>query len=1113
MALYYRLTIYQERALQSNLVTEPDVLTADGTVHSDPFQVATASGVSGFQPYLELPEGRTAKLDERERKTDQGEMTFTLLDARTGTSNLSRWVTGFLAILKPGCKVVCEESSDLSSWTDWWTGRVEAVRLDGRVALTIRCRDMLGDLARHEAFVGRPEASISYAGEPLLLPLGRSVAFGPEPAVTAMSGTISSDGIYRTISLSSASRGRADNVVTAALLRSAGIPLGKVSAPIEVRASENLRARFSAGAVTAREAVVVKLEVVRRSSGRYQVNKLWLRATDTSDPFYTALDTGTIADAAAVTSLTVRQLSLREAGGEAPLLLDNIRGPQLIADLLDGYFGRLDSAGDPERSFPYDSASFTALIADDSFPALRFVITEPVKLKTWVEEQVLRVSGLGWRVNASGEIVLLDLRPPRAVPSVDTITEADLADGTVPDWEYSRDEYVGIVVVKTYLDEDVDADELGSARIPNAPTALLESVAVPRIIQVGDNLDLGVSAITIDAQGLRTFPDEEVENEERSQRIAREANQIAAHLRPFGGPRIRVTLQCARTANTDCEVGDWRLIDVDALPDPTTQLRGGTRLMRCVERTDQPKRGLVRRLRFADAGPTNVAVAPTVATPAQESSNTQHGLTVAVTLNASGQPARLWVCTTATSVGSRPADSDPGWRLVTPIGLVGPYLYSSTTYTVRPLAAGLRHWVAVETGPVVNTCLGSPRAYPAGTGYVDSATLTAPTTLTVGSVSTKSALAEWDNAGDDTSTVELWLASGATKVAADAATPVRYKILPPGTEAYQLTGLDTTLPELGTAGPWYRLQVRHADRYGGVSSAAALAATSFEATGAATTAPVPAAILVLRDSVKSPLPGGGHRPLGAAGIEVQFVLPSTGLGLNLEIERAPDSGGSPGSWVAVQTFAQVTSRAVRFRDKLGAGTGPWWYRARLSGAGVSAGSYLTAAAALSPGWLPNQVFGTDDPGELVLGETETLLVPAAAFVAESETEDYALLGTYLSPGTVNVSLQAYAAVVLPPGATITAVAMRAYRADTSDTCEVILRSAVDGSGSAITGTIAHTGTGWHTDDDTGLAYAVADDEQLYLDLLMNTNIGSAASTEARLAYVAVSYTRSSYRQR
>src|SRR5690349_12116488 len=91
----HRLTIYAPRSVDP---TEATVLTPrPGSVHADAFKVASAQGIAGFQPYLETnPQGRDSQLDPLNKRLDIGRRVWRLLDKRTGTSNLERWLTAFI---------------------------------------------------------------------------------------------------------------------------------------------------------------------------------------------------------------------------------------------------------------------------------------------------------------------------------------------------------------------------------------------------------------------------------------------------------------------------------------------------------------------------------------------------------------------------------------------------------------------------------------------------------------------------------------------------------------------------------------------------------------------------------------------------------------------------------------------------------------------------------------------------------------------------------------------------------------------------------------------------------------------------------------------------------
>src|SRR5439155_25189 len=77
----YRTTVYVSRGIDPS---ETTLLTPiAGAPHSDPFKIATRTGISGFQPYMGLPSGRRGRIDLLSKKTDVGEITFDIIDVRT----------------------------------------------------------------------------------------------------------------------------------------------------------------------------------------------------------------------------------------------------------------------------------------------------------------------------------------------------------------------------------------------------------------------------------------------------------------------------------------------------------------------------------------------------------------------------------------------------------------------------------------------------------------------------------------------------------------------------------------------------------------------------------------------------------------------------------------------------------------------------------------------------------------------------------------------------------------------------------------------------------------------------------------------------------------------
>lgn len=1090
-----------------------------GAPHSDDFKITTLPNLSGWKPYMLLPTGRNGKLDVLNRKLDQGQWTIQVQDQRltAGGSNLQRWLTAALGSLSGTAQVLgvlglMEESLDGgSSWSNHSTGRLDSVQLNGsRIITGLVFKDLSSEL-NTKVFVGRAAAGVSYVIEPTLLPLGLSGAYGPTPAAVPLHATFGSDGVFRTLTVTAGDLSRADNLITAAILAA-------VRTGVNVRQSvkPGIRVRFTTAGVTDKEAELVYVStIIGRSLGQFissplAVSKLWLKPTDsTSDPYYQDIATGVIANTTACTfTLRQRFLQLDADEGESgsAVILNDVHPVQLWSDLLDGKFSRLKTDGTIPRTFPKNAAAFATLIADNSFPLCRFVITEPAKMQDWIEKNILHPFGLGCYLNESGEVVPVDLRPPQSSPTSTTITNADLDSDQAPQWSIDRDSAISVLQVRTYRDTPLDARNIGSTgAIPNPIPGLVESHAVDYLIPNFSEATLGVADFgerthLVEVQGLRACQDEQVAGHDREEWIKSRGAEVASFFRPlFGSGAQYLTLACRRTSNTNgVNPGTWRLIDVDEVPGLSSYVRGENRLMLCVEST--PK-GLTRTLRFLDAGPNTVASQPSVGTPAQEGSNTQNGITVAVTLNASSEEAVLDINVTATSVGSRPADSDAGWRRAVVVGQIRPWLSSSATYTVRNLPAGKRVWVRVRTDPVIGKKLSSAWAYPGGTGYVDTATITAPSALASSSVSTKSAILTW-TVGDATKKTVVRRFGAATQVVADAGTPVDFLELPPGTSKIQIDGLDT-------GGAWWHFDVYHKDEFGGTSSVNNLAA--FQATGTAPTAPTPGGLVILVSDANSPVapPIDGIKPYGKPGIRLGAIPNPLGIGLDFAIYRAPDSGGSPGSYALLRTIPgdQMSGVLKPIDDYTAQDNLIYWYKGRHEGAGVDPSAY-TADVSAKPGWLRPEV--STVPGEPVLGtELPPIYIMADDLVPTLNTTSYFCSGGEVRPNTLATAANLRAGVRLPAGAQIVLFEALGKRNNAGDSCVVELDELDDGPGVTTVKQFVFAAAAGYQPMSDSTPYTIRSDRRYRLRVDMTSN---AALTDSGFQWLRLTITPNSYTQ-
>jgi hypothetical protein len=889
----YRLTVYKARSVSS---AETVALTpAAGAVHSDDFKVASITGVSGFQPYLDgnSVRARGGKLDGLTCHTDVGELTAVIQDQRTtaGGTNLERWLTAFFGDAKgvrqlEGCKALVERSLDGgTTWATYFTGRVYAPKGLSLLRWQLVIRDMSAE--RMKIFTGKPHATASYAALMTQCPVGTSIAYGEIPAGNRLTGTMrtftytqAGAAVYHGFALDTDSVRRADNIITDAVRKQLG-GLRSISAGEGVvtglkttqkpRFENRLRCRlrnvgsglegvFYVGSVI--ESGITGLErSLPQQKGQLAahpsaITGIVISPLDPSDPEY--LQMSDVPDGAVVDGYLYIDDVVSE---ENPLLIGDVSIGTLWKDLCDGYFSRLYPAkkpdelaepiprpagknvGDPIFGFAHQDADvgavvgFTNLAADTTLPTVRFVITKSEDFWDWVEKNLLRPFRLAYRLTSDGKVQPLDLRMPTSAPGM-TIADADCL--RLPtDWEPMPGSAVSRVDAKVYAEFASFAEAFDGAPTQSTRTlfggavaailssnlaAVINASEYPITIVDLGSVDVGDNPLSLDFQGLRAQPGEKsptsTNRVDRGHWCVQKVIEFTNHLRsPYGRGPLYVTVTGRQeSANiTDCQAGDLRLVTVTSLPDPATNKRGGTRVMRCLGWRED---GLTRTLTMLDLGISTVASAPTVGTPTQNSPDTEHAIDVVVTVNASTEPAVLHVNLTATSVGTRPADSDAGWFYAGRATITG-------TVTVRNLPSNKRAWVRVRTEPVSHQYpkLPSAWAYPAGTGYVATSAITAPSATSESDVTGRRFVGNW-TVGNSKLVLKVYLAlSGETLQ--------HVATLPPGSTSYAFEGLD-----LSTAYDW---GVSHDDGMGGESSVA----TDSRTTSATAAVCPPAGVFIL----------------------------------------------------------------------------------------------------------------------------------------------------------------------------------------------------------------------------------------------------------------------------
>lgn len=828
----YYATVYAPRSVDP---TEATVLTpAASSPHSDPFKVCTSQNVAGFQPYLQVPKGRSGRIDYLTRRTDVGQLTLRMQDQRTtvGGSNFSRWLAGFLGDTKGryqwnSLKVLVEESTDggLTKST-FWTGRIVEAKLVGKQWFDVTIQDQGAELAQVEIFVANPHRSITYASRTSLMPIGLYSAYGSAQISAPFKGRVVNPGFFAglvTLRIDSgAEQNRTDNFATPDVLdlilrQATGQTYPAATAPdfyrIEARniTTGGAVKHFKAFYLYSRSPGSIVPWPLTQDSIR--LGEVPLTPLPTDDPFY--------ADPAAYFPTNNDIVEFRVIPSVPPselfpLFINDVHPVQLWKDILDGNFGYLVRSGevypgkvtgDVRRTFPYDSTLFTNLINDFTIGTFRGIITDRWKMFDFIEKALCVEYNLAYRIDDSGLIVPLDFRIPSVI-SVPTLTNTDLVSDPPVEWAPERDQGADIIKATHYVDTQLDA---AVTNPQSAPPGLIRSQDV--ILEILDATpgDMGDRIISFDATGYRAMSSETMDNISRLEWSRGKLRTVMEGYRlPISRGGIRSKFPFRRTTDVlSCQPGSFRVINIDEVPNPSTNRRGGARLMLALERTENGGRIEILML---DLGENVIAAVPSATTPTQEAGNTKHGIDMAITLNASSEPVVVEFNVTQIGV-SRPLDTAAGWvnegRFV-----------NSGTFNFRNLPGNRRIHVRLRTEPASVTAWRLPSAWvaPTATGYVDTANWTPPNTPTNVQVSGRFIRAGWIN-GETTYDIIVYFGfSGGTLY------PVR--TIPPSSTEVKIENL-----ELSTAYEW---SVAYIDPYGGESTRVG---ATFTTTAGATTAP------------------------------------------------------------------------------------------------------------------------------------------------------------------------------------------------------------------------------------------------------------------------------------
>ncbi len=814
---------------------EAEVLVpAAGAPHSDALQYATVAGVAGYKPYLDFPSGRRGRIDPLTKRTDIGEIVFGSFDPRTTPGQGSNAVRHFSAYVGDaggieqlkGLKVEVDESTDGgSTWALWLTGRIASVALDEPQWFEVAVRDTSDELRSARCFVGKPHSSIAYATMTQLCPLGLAANYGPFKASAPLIGTIvDGGGGTRSAKMVEGATGRkaAHNIVSRAfrdhlllgyVLEASGLAMFEASKHLRARLKRLDTQATGEFRVTSNInnasnlAAGLSILLETRSDGHHALNQLYLEPLETTDPSYLALPP-------VGTSVEIRVLSVGAPSDDAPILLDDQHPVQAWKDMNDGKFGTLEADGDVLRSFPYDGAAFTTLINDATFGVRRFQIRRTDNLHAWIEQNILQDGNLGYRTNVSGQIVPVDMRLPTSLAGLQTITDADLAERGVPRWSTDRDTALTTLRHSYFGESALDVERVAEddAEYPDVPANLIVDVEHEYVRANIGRRELGERELAISGLGLRASLGETREGMARRVWVERRIGSLFTELsNQYAAGALEATIPGRRsTVINGLAEGDWVLVQLSMLPDPATHQRGGTRLMRVVEKSPQR---LDVDLRVVDSGLTVQAAVPTVGALGQEVNNTRHGITVPITVNAAVTPVRVEIAITDPSAGSAPVESSSAWTFAATVT-------ATSTLTIRSLPSNKRIWVRARSEPSSPIQLPSAWVFSTGDDFQNTASITGPSNVSASGLTSSTATIAWTN-GDANLPVELLY------VTPSSGTPALVLTLRQGTTRHTLYGLASNVS--------HKVQARHPDGFGGYSADPGTGEVTFSTT---TTPPV-----------------------------------------------------------------------------------------------------------------------------------------------------------------------------------------------------------------------------------------------------------------------------------
>lgn len=574
-------------------------------------------------------------------------------------------------------------------------------------------------------------------------------------------------------------------------------------------------------------------------------------------------------------------------------------------------------------NIPFNATSATAIkavVGDDIRLALR--ITEPVRMGEFLAQSIFGPFGFSARTNASGEQEFFATRISNsAVPTI-SITDDDVVGDTPPPvFEVDEASVVTSFRLTAKSLSPFVPDPTGTLQAP--PDGLVE-IETSEIVQNGDTSTYSTREVAYKFPGM--VHDGSVTGQSFTlspEVVGRFFTSIVAEgFDRFGRGAVASEVQVLSGATaSSLQVGDEVLLDVGYYPNKNYRIGEstvGSRIAQIVRRTETPE-GPVFKL--IDSGVNAQPTSPTftLATFAGDPRRVAAvTVTNAATLNSSNVTLAVQYqvsATTPTKTGTLYTRFRPG-------------TIPTVAFTLPQVPPGSTVWVRMRTERTEYRA----SAWTSWTSVALDAWIP-PVSLTVGTTTANSVALSWDLGSPTDNTIDP-IDVFAYKGASAPADWTGYRVgsLSNGSTSITVRDLD--------ASTQYTFGVAFKDEASGAYSTFATATAT---TNAVNTVAAPAAPKM---KVYTSFPDAGT----TTGVALAIGAVE---GYNIVVERAPDSGGSPGAYKEIALLPPLTPIFV---DPLPSDGLTRWYRVFYRLSGFLDGAKGTARSA-TPIAIPDDLVG------------------------------------------------------------------------------------------------------------------------------------------------------------